>query len=82
MKSLKNMFFYSSLLLLLMLSACSSMQQSKDKAPDKQDLGALQTENPLDPTATKATAPPTLPVQYQTPSYLVGQESKDELSKS
>jgi len=82
MKSLKNMFFYSSLLLLLMLSACSSMQQSKDKAPDKQDPGALQTENPLDPTATKATAPPTLPVQYQTPSYLVGQESKDELSKS
>lgn len=82
MKSLKNMFFYSSLLLLLMLSACSSLQQSKDKAPDKQDASALQTENPLDPTAAKATAPPTLPVQYQTPSYLVGQESKEELSKS
>lgn len=82
MKSLKNMFFYGSLLLLLMLSACSSLQQSKDKAPDKQDAGAMQTENPLDPAAATATAPPTLPVQYQTPSYLVGQESKDELSKS
>ena len=78
MKSYKNIFLYGSLLLILMLSACSSMQKSSEKAPDSLDA-AMQTENA--PSAVKPAGPTTLPVQYQTPSYQVGQDSKEELSK-
>ncbi len=79
MKSYKNIFLYGSLLLFLMLSACSSVQKSSDKAPGSLDA-AMQTENA--PSAVKPAEPTTLPVQYQTPSYQVGQDSKEELSKN
>ncbi len=79
MKSFKNIFLYGSLLLFLMLSACNSMQKPSEKAPDTLDAAQAQSENGSDPA--KADVPATLPVQYQTPSYLVGQDSKEELSK-
>lgn len=80
MKSYTNTFLYGSLLLFLMLSSCSTLQK-----PSKIDHGTKETAAMLaekEPDLVKATSPVTLPVQYQTPSYLVGQESTDELNKS
>lgn len=81
MKSIKNIFLFGSLLLLLMLTSCSSLQDPSKEASETQEKAALQNDDSL-PTQEKPAAPATLPVQYQTPAYIVGQESKEELSKS
>lgn len=81
MKSIKNMFLLGSLLLLLMLSSCSSFQNSSKDTSGTPDKASLQSESAPEDSA-KSSTPNTLPVQYQTPSYLVGQESKEELSRS
>ena len=81
MKSIKTIFIYSCLLLLLMLSSCSSLQQPAEKTDGQQDTANTQQEITGTPEA-KTPPPASLPVQYQTPSYLVGEESKDELKKS
>lgn len=76
MKSQKNMFFVASLLLFLMLTSCSA----PNKNPEQSTAApAAPTEQNI---AARPAAPNTLPVQYQTPSYQVGEESREELSKS
>lgn len=76
MKSQKNMLMVASLLLFLMLTSCS--------APNKESGKSAAT--PASPVgqnvAAKPAAPNTLPVQYQTPSYQVGEESREDLAKS
>ena len=76
MKSQKNMFFVASLLLFLMLSSCSAPNKNPEQS----------TAAPAAPTEQNVVAgpaaPKALPVQYQTPSYQVGEESREELGKS
>lgn len=79
MKSFKNIFLFGSLLLFLMLSSCSSLHKDSKDTPKASDASAMKAETELN---SKTAKPNTLPVQYQTPSYLVGQESKEELSKN
>ncbi len=77
MKSFKNIFLSGSLLLFLMLSSCSSVHNDPKATPD---ASGMKPETGQD--AAKSSPPNTLPVQYQTPTYLVGQESKEEMSRS
>ncbi|MBB5347897.1 pilus (MSHA type) biogenesis protein MshL [Desulfoprunum benzoelyticum] len=76
MKSQKNMFFVASLLLFLMLTSCSAPNKASDKSAA---APAAPTEQNV---AARPATPNTLPVQYQTPSYQVGEESREELSRS
>lgn len=80
MKSFKNIFLSGSLLLFLMLSSCSSLHKDAEDTSKASDTSAMKSETEQD--SIKPASPNTLPVQYQTPSYLVGQESKEELSKN
>ena len=77
MKSFKNIFLSGSLLLFLMLSSCSSVHNDSKVTPDAAATNPGTAQN-----AVKSPPPNTLPVQYQTPSYLVGQESQEEMSQS
>lgn len=77
MKSFKNIFLSGSLLLFLMLSSCSSVHNDSKVTPD-----AAATKPGTAQNAVKPPPPNTLPVQYQTPSYLVGQESQEEMSRT
>lgn len=80
MKSPKIMHLAASLLLFLMLTSCSSLdKQSEDKAKAT-DLSSDKTTE--EAAAAKPDLPNTLPVQYQSPSYQVGEESKEELTQS
>jgi MSHA type pilus biogenesis protein MshL len=82
MKSIQQIFQYSSLLLLLLVfSSCSS------QPPQKVEETALPPTSSTSAPAQKATAADStsLPVEYQKPSYTIGNEiSKDdkELGKS
>lgn len=77
MKSFKNIFLSGSLLLFLMLSSCSSVHNDPKTTPDAAGMKPGTGQD-----AAKSSPPNTLPVQYQTPTYLVGQESKEEMSRS
>jgi general secretion pathway protein D/MSHA biogenesis protein MshL len=77
MKSFKNIFLSGSLLLFLMLSSCSSVHNDSKVTPNAAAANPGTAQN-----AVKSPPPDTLPVQYQTPSYLVGQESQEEMSQT
>jgi general secretion pathway protein D/MSHA biogenesis protein MshL len=76
MKSHKNILFVASLLLFMMLTSCSAPNKETEKS-------AATPASPVGQNvAAKPAAPNTLPVQYQTPSYQVGEESREDLAKS
>ena len=77
MKSFKNIFLSGSLLLFLMLSSCSSVHNDSKVTPN-----AAAAKPGIAQNAVKPPPPNTLPVQYQTPTYLVGQESQEEMSRT
>lgn len=77
MKSFENIFLSGSLLLFLMLTSCSSVHNKPKATPDASGM-----KSEVGQEAAKSSPPNTLPVQYQTPTYLVGQESKEEMSRS
>lgn len=80
MKYFKQILMFSSLaFLLLSLSACNQVNNDGDTAvPDE---SAQMAPNQVDaaPSSQLAANPLTLPVNYQTPSYMVDLESKEEL---
>lgn len=76
MKSIKKLLFTGSLLLLsLLLQSCSTDSQSKDAmAPVVQETSKSQADT------GQAAANNSLPVQYQTPSYLVEKKAGKNLA--
>lgn len=76
MKSIKKLLFTGSLLLLsLLLQSCSTDSQSKDAMePVAQESPKSQAD------AARAAANGGLPVQYQTPSYLVEKKAGENLA--
>jgi len=81
MKFFKSIFLYNSFLLLLILSSCSSLQKN---STSQQDLTANkpQTNPEISSSTIKSDATNSLPVRFQTPSYTVGLESKEDLSRN
>ncbi len=76
MKYIKHFFLLSSLLLLsVTLTSCVGDSKKKDQSSSAPD-STLQT------TAQQDSQPATLPVQYQTASYLVNQEKPENLATS
>lgn len=77
MKSIKNVFLYSSLLLLsLLLTSCVT-----DTPPQQKDAQLTGAQQALDAAEMKPVpAPATLPVRYQTASYLVDKEELDDIT--
>ncbi|MGW8157497.1 MAG: pilus (MSHA type) biogenesis protein MshL [Desulfoprunum sp.] len=60
----------------MMLTSCSAPNKETEKS-------AATPASPVGQNvAAKPAAPNTLPVQYQTPSYQVGEESREDLAKS
>ncbi len=80
MKSSKIISLAASLLLFLMLTSCSSLDKQSEEKADPADLSSDKVAE--EAVAAKPDLPNTLPVQYQSPSYQVGEESKEELSQS
>ncbi len=79
MKSIKNVFLYSSLLLLsLLLTSCVTDTPPKQK--DAQLTGAQQALDAAEMKPVPPAAPATLPVRYQTASYLVDKEELDDIT--
>ncbi len=79
MKSMKNIIFCSSLLLLLpFLTSCITETQSQKKNdPAGQEAMMPQDGANISPVVTQ---PLSLPVQYQTPAYLVDKKAEKDLS--
>jgi len=74
MKSIKNYLLVSSLLLLaLFLTSCFSEKQSQPEAATPQQPSASMSPVP-------AAQPDTLPVRYQTPSYIIDQAAKEDIT--
>ncbi|MFW2368583.1 MAG: hypothetical protein ACN4GW_19375, partial [Desulforhopalus sp.] len=80
MKSIKNIFLISSLLLLsLVLTSC--MTDSPAKQQDAQlDSEQTQTLAEQEAAPAKPLAPASLPVRYQTASYLVDDSAQDNIA--
>ena len=81
MKYLKNILIHGSLLVFLFnLSACNQVDTTGEtsKSADAVEMAADTTEAMAAPA--EASAPLTLPVKYQTPSYMVDLDSKAELA--
>lgn len=78
MKSIIKILRYSSLFLFILLTAsCFHETEQKDSAaPEVSDLSQQGMQQGAE------TAPTTLPVRYQTPSYMVDVESKEDLEAS
>ncbi len=76
MKSIKNVSLFSSLLLLsLFLTSCVT-----DAPPKQKDAQLSGVQQPLDAAEMKPAPPATLPVRYQTASYLVDKEELDDIT--
>ena len=74
MKSIKSFFLISSLLLLaFLLTSCVGEKQQQAKQPA---LPQQQTQN----QPSQPTQPATLPVRYQTASYLVDQQAQEDIT--
>jgi hypothetical protein len=80
MKSSKILLLAASLLLFLMLTSCSSLDKQSEEKSSATDLSSDKASEEV--AVAKPELPSTLPVQYQSPSYQVGEESKEELSQS
>ncbi len=75
MKSIKYFFLFSSILLLsLLLSSCVTDQQQKQSADVSQE-----SLEPLEQTPQAPPLPATLPVKYQTASYVVDRQDTEEI---
>ncbi len=75
MKSIKYLFLFSSILLLsLLLSSCVTDQQQKQSADVSQE-----SLEPLEQTPQAPPLPATLPVKYQTASYVVDRQDTEEI---
>ena len=82
MMSIKNIVFSCSLLLFVAsISACNKPQTAGDPAtaPESVNQQAVQAKPVFQKTAMAAPAT-ALPIRYQTPSYMVGSETKDDLA--
>lgn len=77
MKSIKNLLFSGSLLLLsLLLQSCTTDSKSKDAIePAAQETAKSQSD-----TSQASATTGGLPVQYQTPSYLVDKKTGEDLA--
>lgn len=79
MMSIKNILISSSLLLLLAgFSACNKYQTAGDQAPSSDSQQQMAQDKPV---IQKMNPPPSamsLPVKYQTPTYMVGVEENEE----
>lgn len=83
MKSIKNIFLYCSLFVFLAsVSSCSNLDPQQEDTPAVTDENAASVESSTKEMAATPAAAWSLPVQYQTPSYMVDQDSKDELFES
>jgi general secretion pathway protein D/MSHA biogenesis protein MshL len=80
MKSSKIIPVVASLLLFLMLTSCSSLDKQSEEKANPAELSSEKVAE--EAVATKPDLTNTLPVQYQSPSYQVGEESKEELTQS
>jgi MSHA type pilus biogenesis protein MshL len=79
MKSIKNVSLYSSLLLLsLLLTSCVTDTPPQQK--DAQLTGAQQALDAAEMKPVPPAAPATLPVRYQSASYLVDKEELDDIT--
>ncbi|MCP3891911.1 MAG: hypothetical protein GY702_24045, partial [Desulfobulbaceae bacterium] len=75
MKSIKYFFLFSSILLLsLLLSSCVTDQQQKQSADVSQE-----SLEPLEQTPQAPPLPATLPIKYQTASYVVDRQATEEI---
>ncbi len=74
MKSIKNYLLVSSLLLLaFFLTSCVSEKQSQPEPATPEQPSTSISPAPVD-------KPTTLPVRYQTPSYLIDQAAKEDIT--
>jgi len=80
MKSSKIKLLAASLLLCLMLTSCSSLDKKPEETASPADMQPDSAT--AEAVAAKPELPSSLPVQYQSPSYQVGEESKEELTAS
>jgi len=84
MKSIKSIAFVSSLLLLsLFLTSCvteSPPEQKKAQATSEQMQPQLSDSAEVVPPPPIPTAPASLPVRYQTASYLVDEEAQKDIA--
>ena len=79
MKYQKNIVLVAGILLFLALTSCSPMNKEESANAPAAPAAAADAGSK---TAAQVAAPASLPVQYQTPSYQVGEESKEDLTKS
>lgn len=81
MKYVKYCFLCSSLLLLtLLLSSCISDTKPKDQDAGLKQESAQPAEKVQAKTVATAPTPLTLPVQYQTPSYVVDRDVTEDIA--